>query len=171
MKIGLMFRQILVFACLFVFSSCKKTNKVEIIPIDKELNEKFLNGKGLDTNYFNTDHVLQYYEVVPGASNEKQLLAKLNKFVQNRYLGQASRVPETLNIFFYETSFLTDYSKDLYRVARDSEYGALEKHTDELMAQYSFERIGEHPNKIMRNTFFYYHVKKPLQLSDTLSLK
>ncbi|EDM36956.1 hypothetical protein PBAL39_18819 [Pedobacter sp. BAL39] len=166
-----MYQQILVFACLFVLSSCKETSRVEILPIDKELNEKFLSGKGLDTNYFNMDHVLQYYEVVPGASTEKQLLAKLNKFVQKRYLGQHSRVPGTLHIFFYETSFLTDYSKDLYRVARDSEYGALEKHSDELLAQYSFERIEEHPNKIMRNTFFYYHVKKPLQLSDTLSLK
>jgi hypothetical protein len=75
-------------------------------PVDEELNEKLVSGKGLDPNYFSTRNIFQYYEI----SDFKQLPENdfettLDDFIINQYaFADVSKSDEFIIRFYKKNS-------------------------------------------------------------------
>ena len=166
-----MLKNIAIFIFLISLYSCTNTENFDISPIDPVINKQFLTGQGLDTRLFSTKDIFQYYEIdnYKGFEN-KELLQKLNAFIQETYPTATTKFPETLTIFFYRKNSFSNYGDGIYEAARDNEFGRIDKEDDNLVA---LSRISHETGslKLLRNTIIYNKKKLFLQATDTIATK
>ena len=138
------------------FNSCGDNTNLVIEPISVEFNGRFLTGEGLDTHYFSTTDVMQYYQIsgfedIPS----KELLAKLSNFVDTHYpLSKMTGVNE-LTVLFYQKRMFVDYSDHLFESARENENRRLEGYSDDLVAFIGFERSKKDRTKVTLRKVIY----------------
>ena len=159
------------FLLVFLFGNCTGNAVLVIEPISRESNESFLTGKGLDTNYFSTKDVVQYYQV-SGYKNgsSAQLLLKLQAFVMEHYHVKNMKDIQQLEILFYRKKMLSNYSDIVYESARENEMRTLTDHNDDLVASIDFERLTNDPKVVIRRAIIYHTgYNKPLIRTDTIA--
>lgn len=162
----------LAISLLTLICACKRNTKLVVEPISEEYNHDFLTGESLDTNFFNTQDVMQYYEVskYEGLS-DKQLLTQLNNFATATYtLRELDRLQQ-LNLLFYKKSIFINYNDHLYESARDNEFRRLEEYSNNLLATITFERMKENPKRMLFNTVIYDKNKIQIDVTDTIILR
>ena len=166
-----MLKNIVLFMFLISLYSCTNPENFDISPIDPVINKQFLTGQGLDTSLFSTKDIFQYYIIdnYKGFEN-KELLQKLNAFIQETYPTATTKFPETLTIFFYRKNSFSNYGDGMYEAARDNEFGRIDKEDDNLVA---LSRISHETGslKLLRNTIIYNKKKLLLQATDTIATK
>ena len=159
-------------ALLILFYSCNHQKEIAIEPINEEFNTEYLTGKGLDTNYFNTTDVMQYYQVSNFSSlNADQILARLHDFSMANYPPGKITDIQTLSLLFYKKKLLVDYRDHLYESARDNDTRRLYDYSDELLASVSFERIKNDPRKMSLKKIIYEKGKFKKEVVDTISVQ
>jgi len=165
-----MFRKLFVIAFTLLFYSCYSKEELKIEPISKEYNDRFLTLTGLDTSLFNTKELVQYYQVSSYENLPPEaFLTKLGDFTNARYLFNKRDGVNTLNIFFYKKRLFVDYSKDMYRSARDNENRTLEGYSDDLVALITYERLKDNKPATIFSKFFYASEEHDeLELRDTI---
>ena len=130
MKINILFLNILLIPS---FYNCTNNNTMIIAPIDKEFNEQLLTGKGLDSIFFSTKELLQYYQISNFShlsQNDFQL--KLDEFVSKNYkINNFS----DFTILFYKKESFVNYSDYVYEAARDNQNGSIEEYKSNLVAK------------------------------------
>ncbi|MHA4896280.1 hypothetical protein ACXZ1K_16120 [Pedobacter sp. PWIIR3] len=156
-----------VFSLLIVMYSCRQQIDLAIEPINEEFNHKYLNG-GLDTNFFNTIDVTQYYQVANyGDLTDKQILTELDSFAMASF--PAGKFPDIqeLTLLFYKKKMFVDYNDHLYESARENENRRLEGHSDNLLAAITFKRVKENPKKMSFHSIVY-NDKDHITENDTI---
>jgi hypothetical protein len=154
---------------IVVVSSCN--NSLTIEPISKEMNDDFLTGEGLDTSYFNTYDVMQYYQISHYSTlSATELQGKLNKFVQNRYQLKKNDKLNNLTILFYKKKLFGDYEDIVFESARDNENRTLIGYEDNLIARTEFTRLKNENAKAAYWQLLYIKDSKPLSKIDTIEL-
>lgn len=167
---------IILFAASFItlYCSCSKNGELSVEPISQEYNEQFLTGKGLDTRFFSTKDVVQYYQVSDfNSSSPSIVLAKLGAFADVRYRARLRNNIKNLNVLFYQKKWFAGYSKHLYESARDNENRALEGYSDDLVAWITYEKLKGDDKKLVRTRSYFFHANggKPSEQRDTVALK
>ena len=159
-------------ALLILFYSCNHQKEIAIEPINEEFNTEYLTGKGLDTNYFNTSDVMQYYQVSNYSGlTADQILSRLHDFSMANYPPGKITDIQTLSLLFYKKKLFVDYRDHLYESARDNDTRRLYDYGDELLASVSFERIKDDPRRMSLTKIFYHNGKFQKEAIDTISLK
>lgn len=167
---------VILFAASFItlYCSCTKKTEPSIEPISQEYNDRFITGEGLDTRYFSTKNVVQYYQM-SGFDDftPNTMLDKLGAFTDARYKANIRDSVEELNVLFYRERWFAGYDKHLYESARDNENRTLEGHSDDLVAWITYKRLKSNAVKVARTRSFLGHTAdaRPLELRDTLALK
>ncbi|WP_345954435.1 hypothetical protein [Mucilaginibacter sp. PAMB04168] len=162
-----------IFALLgFATLSCNRHAALKIEPISIEFNERFLTGERLDTNYFSTRDVMQYYQVSNyGNQSSKNLLAKLSTYTSSRYHFKNMDTVNNLTLLFYKKRMFVDYSDHLYESARDNDNRTLEGYSNDLIARITYERLKKNRQKIVVTKYLYpIDDNKPLGQTDTLTV-
>ena len=162
-----------VFALLcLAMLSCNRHSALTIEPINKEFNERFLTGEMLDSSYFTTKDVIQYYQVANfGDLSPKDLLAKLSGFTSSRYDLKKMDTVNQLTVFFYRKRMFVDYSDHLYESARDNENRTLEGYSDDLMAYITYERLKTERKKVKVHKYLFpTDDHKPVGQTDTIAV-
>ena len=143
------------FSLLTLTNSCTQQNDLVVQPISEEFNHEYLTG-GLDTNFFNTIDVTQYYQVSNyGNLTDKQILTKLDSFAIASFPPGKSPDIQELTLLFYKKKLFVDYEDHLYESARENENRHLEGYSDELLAIITFESVKENPKKISFDRIIY----------------
>lgn len=155
-----------------IIGGCHNHEALTIEPISKEFNTRFLTGEGLDSHFFSTKDVMQYYQI-SNFNNlpSKDLLFKIDDFVKSHYQLIKMDSLDKLTLLFYKKRLFVDYSDHLYESARDNETRTLEGYSNDLSAWIEFTRLKEDRKKIMRQQEIYMNNGKQLSRSDTLILK
>ena len=126
---------------LIFLSACHVKSSLRIQPIDAELNHKFMSGDGLDSNYFSTKQIFQYYELENSDYLSKsELLKTINAFIEKQYVLSGRNNTESLRIFFYRKDLFSRYGNNVYESAREQESGRIEDENDNLVAQVDFTK-------------------------------
>jgi hypothetical protein len=157
--------------CLSMLS-CNRHAALTIEPISKEFNERFLTGEMLDSSYFSTKDVMQYYQVSNfGALSPENLLAKLSWFTSSRYDLKKMDTVNNLTLFFYRKRMFVDYSDHLYESARDNENRTLEGYSNDLIAYITYERLKTDRRRVKVHKYlFTTNDYKPLGQTDTITV-
>lgn len=152
--------------------SCVQQKGMVIQSISKEFNDEYLTGKGLDTNYFSTGDVIQYYQVSNyNGLTADQILGTLHAFsIANYPPGKLVHIQQ-LTILFYKKKLFVDYGDHLYESARDNDTRRLYDYGDDLLASISFEQIKDDPRKISLKKIIYDKGKFQKMVMDTISVK
>jgi len=167
-----MLKRILLLVILLTLCSCTKNNGFAIKPIDKTLNERLLTGKGLDPALFSTTDSFQYYEIQDAQNlSDKDLLSKINDFVQRSYLKKNIKLPNHLNVFFYRTNLFSNYSNNVYEAARDNESGRINDENNNLLAMCILTQTGNNADKIKRNTVIFDNEEIVMDVTAMVPLK
>jgi len=162
----------LVISLLIPFYSCNQQKELAIAPINEEFNNEYLTGKGLDTNFFNTTDVMQYYQVTNyGGLKADQILANLHDFALASYPASKLADIQTLSLLFYKKALFVDYRDQLYESARDNDTRRLYDYGDELLANISFERIKDDSRKMSLKKNLYNKGKFEKETIDTISVQ
>jgi len=158
---------------IFFISLCSCTNpeNFAIHPIDPVINKQFLTGQGLDTRLFSTRYIFQYYEIdsYKGFEN-KELLQKLNAFIQKTYPAGKTDFPETLTLFFYRKNSFSNYGDGIYEAARDNESGKIDDEDNNLVAISRISHISG-TKQLQRETTIYNKDKILIEATDTIPAK
>ncbi|RZL16450.1 MAG: hypothetical protein EOO89_11500 [Pedobacter sp.] len=161
----------LAISLLILCYSCTHPKEIAVEPINEEFNNEYLTGKGLDTNFFNTTDVMQYYQVSNhDGLNADQILSNLHDFSMASYPPAKLVHIQQLTILFYKKKLFVDYRDHLYESARDNDTRRLYDYGDELLASISFERIKNDPKKMSLKEFLYDKDKFKKELIDTISV-
>lgn len=141
-------------------------------PISEEFNNEYLTGKGLDTNYFSTSDVVQYYHVSNfDGLQANQLLANLHAFsIASFPPGKLAHIKK-LSLLFYKKKLFVNYNDHLYESARDNDSRRLLGYNDELLACISFERIKDASQKMSLKQILYCKGKLQNKVIDTISVQ
>jgi len=150
---------------------CDRNTKLVVQPISDEFNHEYLTG-GLDTNYFNTRDVMQYYQVskydgLPG----NQILTQLDSFANATFPAKKLDHLQTLTLLFYRKKMFIDYSDHLYESARDNDNRRLEGYSDKLLAAITFERLKEDPKRMSFHSVLYNKGKLEIKATDTILVR
>jgi hypothetical protein len=151
---------------------CNQQKELVVQPISEEFNDEYLTGKGLDTNYFSTSDVMQYYQVSDyGSLTAEQTLARLHDFTMARFpLAKLAHIHK-LTLLFYKKKMFVDYSDHLYESARENDTRRLVGYEDELLASISFERVKADSKKISFKQILYNRSRLQLKSIDTISVQ
>lgn len=151
---------------------CNRSDKLVVQPISEDFNHEYLTG-GLDTNFFNTHDVMQYYEVSKyGGLPNDQILTQLDSFATATFPARKLDQIQTLTLLFYKKKLFTDYRDHLYESAMDNENRRLEGYTDDLVAAIIFERLKENPKYISFNRLIYNENNKlQIDATDTILVR
>lgn len=127
-----------------------------IIPVDEELNEKLVSGKGLDPNYFSTKNIFQYYEISDFKHlPENDFKTTLDDFIIKQYAFADVSKSDEFIIRFYKKKILTDYGDHVYEAARDDESGSIWEHQDNLAAMIWLSALDKGNKKVVRRLIRY----------------
>jgi hypothetical protein len=163
------YRIVLIALFVAILSSCN--NSLTIEPISKEMNDNFITGKRLNTNYFSTQDVMQYYQISHySALSAAELQGKLHKFVQAKYRLKKNDTLNNLTILFYEKKLFGDYEDIVFESARDNENRTLIGYEDNLIARTEFTRLKNENGKAAYWQLLYIKDSKPLSKIDTIEL-
>ncbi|MCZ4222910.1 hypothetical protein [Pedobacter rhodius] len=141
-------------------------------PISDEFNRQYISGKGLDTNYFNPNDVMQYYQV----SNyedlaDNQILSELEVFATTRFPSYKLQQLRKLTLLFYKKKMFIDYQDHLYESARENDNRRLEGHAKELLASITLERTNKNSKNMSRKSVLYDNGKFKMKLIDTIFVR
>ena len=166
-----MFKKVAILIFLISFYGCDNPENFVIHPIDPVINKQFLTGNGLDTSLFSTKDIFQYYIIDNYKSfDTKELLQKLDTFIEETYPIATTKFPETLTIFFYRKNSFSNYGDGIYEAARDNEHGRIDHEDDNLVASLRIEHPDGSP-KLLRHAYIYDHGETVLDFTDTVALK
>lgn len=152
--------------------SCSGDVSVQIEPIDQELNERLLDGKGLDSRLYSRKDLLQYFEV-SGSSNAdpKATQQKIDQFISINYNTKRVMKADQITFLFYRHSIFTNYGNYVYETARETENGLLPGLNDNLLSRVQFFRIQGNDNYILRKRIVYNQNKMVLFREDSVAVK
>ncbi|MGY4385183.1 hypothetical protein ACVW0P_002268 [Mucilaginibacter sp. UYNi724] len=159
-------------ALLSLIYSCNPKAGLVIQPIDEEFNHEYITGKGLNTKFFSTNDVMQYYQI----SNyddlaDNELLTKLDSFATSSFSTRSIDHIQNLTYLFYEKKMFVNYRDHLYESAREEENRHLIDYNDELLATIIFERIKEDPKKMSVRKLLYTKNGLKLKTTDTIIVR
>ena len=161
----------LAISLLIACYSCTHQKEIAIEPISEEFNNEYLTGKDLDTNFFNTTDVMQYYQVTNyGGLTADQILGNLRDFAMASYPPSKLTHVQTLTLLFYKKKWFVDYRDHLYESARDNDTRRLYDYGDELLASITFERLKDDPRKMSLQKIVYDKDKLEKEVVDTISV-
>lgn len=157
---------------LTLIGACSRNTKLVVEPINEELNHNFLTGERMDTNYFSTRDVMQYYQVSKYRGlPDHQILKQLDSFAIATYSSKKLDQLQKLSLLFYKKQMLVNYNDHLYESARDNDNRRLEGYADQLLAAIIFERIKENPKRMSYYRLLYDKNKLLIKAGDTILVK
>ncbi len=144
--------------------------KLEIIPIDRELNTRLWSLEGMDQRLFDTSRRLQYFQVSGYNSLKSNVLKdSLTNFVAKNYPLKKVAAFQEVGFFFYQKSAFNVYADKLFLAARDSENGLIEGETDKLLGQVWFKKLAKQNILLRRTLVFDGHIAV-LDQQDTIHI-
>jgi len=157
---------LIIFASIFLGCGEEKLN---IIPIDQELNTRLWSLDGMDQRLFDSNRRLQYFEV-SGYKNLKPVVLKdsLENFITKSYPVKKIGVFKEVCFFFYQKSAFNAYGDKVFLAARDSENGLIEGETDQLLGQVWFTKLAE--QSLLRRTLIFDGHVAVLDKQDTIHI-
>ncbi|WP_374951510.1 hypothetical protein [Mucilaginibacter sp.] len=152
--------------------SCTQKQKLVVQPISEEFNHEYLTGKGLNTDFYSTKDVMQYYQVSSYDDlTDNEVLTKLDSFAMASFLpGNIGHI-QTITFLFYKKKMFVDYRDHLHESAREDENGHLIGYNDELLANITLERMKENPKKMSVRKLLYGKDNLKLMANDTILVR
>jgi len=137
--------------------NCKMNNNMIIKPIDKELNEGFLTGKGLYSNLFNTTGVIQYYTIKNYDTTD--FIPKIEQFIIKQYKYEDIIKTKQVIISLYKERFLGYSRRSLYESARDNEFGGIEGFDEYFIFKIILENTHNSSKEVTMSVIHYDEVE------------
>jgi hypothetical protein len=162
----------IVISLAMLIYSCNQHKDLVVQAINKEFNHQYLTGEGLDTNYFNTNDVVQYYQVsnYSGLAVD-QILTKLDRFALMSFPSSKMNHLQKLTLLFYKKEMFIDYNDHLYESARNNDNRRIEGYSEKLLATITFEALKERPKRMSSKKIFYENGKFQMKLMDTIIVR
>lgn len=147
-----------IFVCFLGLTSCDN-QKLEIKPIDKELNDK-------------AEYGIQYFEIsnYNNFSNE-ELMNELENFEKNSNKKRDLKSYTMFQVLFYKKSIFANYEKYVYETARDNEFGGIKGFEDNLIAKIYYYKGNLKKDKYDYKRILYNNNSIVFEKKDTIPTK